>query len=75
MKEKQMVSICSLTDFIERTGYWPGTIKYPDPHWRLRFTGKSKKTLLWEANFLQKKATIDAPEVQSMFNEPLTVWF
>jgi len=35
-----------------------------------RFTGKSKKRLLWEANFLQKKNKQHVPASQSLFNTP-----
>ncbi len=64
-----------LTDFIERTAIGLEQLNILIRVGALRFTGKSKKTLLWEANFLQKKATIAAPEVQSMFNEPLAFGF
>ncbi len=64
-----------LTDFIERTAVGLEQLNILIRIGAFRFTGKSKKTLLWEANFLQKKATIDAPEVQSMFNEPLAFGF
>ncbi len=64
-----------LTDFIERTSVGLEQLNILIRIGAFRFTGKSKKTLLWEANFLQKKATIEAPEVQSMFNEPLSFGF
>jgi DNA-directed DNA polymerase III PolC len=64
-----------LTDFIERTNPGLEQLNILIRIGAFRFTGKSKKTLLWEANFLQKKATVDAPEVQSMFNEPLQFGF
>ena len=65
----------SLTDFIERTNVGLEQLNILIRIGALRFTGKSKKTLLWEANFLTKKATVEAPEVQSMFNEPLQFGF
>ena len=66
----------SLTDFIERTAIGLEQLNILIRVGALRFTGKSKKTLLWEANFLQKKATIEAPEVQSLFKEnPLSFGF
>lgn len=65
-----------LTNFIERTGVGLEQLNTLIRIGAFRFTGKSKKTLLWEANFLQKKATIEAPEVQSMFgSEPLEFGF
>jgi error-prone DNA polymerase len=57
-------------DFIERTGVGLEQLNTLIRIGALRFTGKSKKTLLWEANFLQKRVTVDAPGVQSMFSEP-----
>ncbi len=36
----------------------------------LRFTGKNKKELLWEANFLQKKTTRQVAGHVPLFNEP-----
>jgi DNA polymerase-3 subunit alpha len=57
-------------DFIERTGVGLEQLNTLIRIGAFRFTGKSKKTLLWEANFLQKKAVVDAPGVQSMFTEP-----
>jgi DNA polymerase-3 subunit alpha len=35
----------------------------------LRFTGKNKKQLLWEANFLQKKNKEHVPAYESLFHE------
>ncbi len=65
-----------LTDFIERTNIGLEQLNILIRIGALRFTGKSKKTLLWEANFLQKKATIDAPGVQSIFEkQPLSFGF
>ena len=65
----------SLTDFIQRTNPGLEQLNILIRIGAFRFTNKSKKTLLWEANFLQKKATVEAPEVQSMFNEPLQFGF
>jgi len=47
-----------LQDFIERTGVGLEQLNTLIRIGALRFTGKSKKTLLWEANFLQKKALV-----------------
>lgn len=58
-----------LQDFIERTAITLEQLNLLVRVGALRFTGKSKKELLWEANFLQKKnryTTVHA----SMFQEP-----
>ncbi len=44
-----------LQDFIERTSVGQEQLNTLVSIGAFRFTGKSKKTLLWEANFLQKK--------------------
>ena len=48
-------SYISLQDFIERTGVGMEQLNILIRVGALRFTGKSKKALLWEANFLRKK--------------------
>jgi DNA-directed DNA polymerase III PolC len=58
-----------LQNFIERTGVGLEQLNTLIRIGAFRFTGKSKKTLLWEANFLQKKVTVEAPEVQQLFHE------
>lgn len=58
-----------LQNFIERTGVGLEQLNTLIRIGAFRFTGKSKKTLLWEANFLQKKITVEAPEVQQLFHE------
>ncbi len=65
----------NLTDFIERTGVCLEQLNTLIRIGALRFTGKSKKTLLWEANFLQKKAVVEAPGVQALFKEDLSFGF
>lgn len=47
-----------LQDFIERTGIAAEQLNILVSVGAFRFTGKSKKRLLWEANFLQKKNTV-----------------
>lgn len=74
-ERNQNGAFTSLTDFIERTNPGLEQLNILIRIGAFRFTGKTKKTLLWEANFLQKKATVEAPEVQSMFNEPLQFGF
>jgi DNA polymerase III alpha subunit len=65
-----------LTDFIERTQIGIEQLNTLIRIGAFRFMGKSKKTLLWEANFLQKKMQADAPGVQVMFEEnPLSLGF
>lgn len=46
-----------LQDFVERTAIHPEQLNILISAGALRFTGKSKKQLLWEANFLQKRFT------------------
>lgn len=58
-----------LQDFIERTGVGLEQLNTLIRVGAFRFTGKSKKTLLWEANFLQKKVVVEAQEVQQLFRE------
>ena len=58
-----------LQDFIERTAIGLEQLNMLVRVGALRFTGKNKKELLWEANFLQKKnryTTVYAP----LFSEP-----
>jgi DNA-directed DNA polymerase III PolC len=65
-----------LSDFIDRTHIGIEQLNTLIRIGAFRFTGKSKKTLLWEANFLQKKMQVDAPGVQTMFEEnPLSLGF
>ena len=63
----------SLTDFIERLQPGLEQLNILIRIGAFRFTGKSKKTLLWEANFLQKKMTVTHGPV--MFDEPLSLNF
>lgn len=65
----------SLDDFIERTDCGLEQLNTLIRIGALRFTGKTKKTMLWEANFLQKKMQVVIPGVQTMFNEPLKLDF
>ncbi len=58
-----------LQDFIERTNITKEQLNMLVSIGAFRFTGKSKKQLLWEANFLQKKNTMHIPAVQSLFHE------
>lgn len=63
----------SLTDFIERIQPGLEQLNILIRIGAFRFTGKSKKTLLWEANFLQKKITVSHDPI--MFEEPLCLGF
>lgn len=63
----------SLTDFIERLQPGLEQLNILIRIGAFRFMGKSKKTLLWEANFLQKKITVTHGPV--MFDEPLSLNF
>ena len=59
-----------LQDFIERTNAGLEQLNILIRTGAMRFTGKSKKELLWEANFLQKKNTRQADSSKSLFKEP-----
>lgn len=62
-----------LSDFIERTCIALEQLNILVRIGALRFTGKNKKELLWEANFLQKKNKRHIPAAMSMFSEkPMT---
>ena len=58
-----------LQDFIERTNITKEQLNILVSIGALRFTGKSKKQLLWEANFLQKNNKSHIPATQSLFEE------
>ncbi|ACU60703.1 DNA polymerase III subunit alpha [Chitinophaga pinensis] len=59
-----------LQDFIERTQVPPEQLNTLIKVNALRFTGKTKGELLWEANTLQKTNTRRIPAGQSLFQEP-----
>lgn len=59
-----------LQDFIERTHITKEQVNILVSIGAFRYTGKSKKTLLWEANFLQKKNKDHVPAAESLFSEP-----
>ena len=58
-----------LQDFIERTGIGLEQLNILVSIGAFRFTGKTKKQLLWEANFLQKKNRTHIPVSDSLFEE------
>ncbi|WP_207513233.1 DNA polymerase III subunit alpha [Longitalea luteola] len=58
-----------LQDFIERTDIGLEQLNLLVSIGAFRFTGKSKKQLLWEANFLQKKNKAVILESGSLFRE------
>jgi DNA polymerase-3 subunit alpha len=67
----------NLYDFIERTGTGPEQLNILIRVGAFRFTGKNKKELLWEANFLHKRvkktqgvATIPFAETPKTFTLP-----
>ncbi|MEJ7739579.1 MAG: DNA polymerase III subunit alpha [Chitinophagaceae bacterium] len=62
-------SYVHLSDFIERTSVALEQLNILIRTGALRFTGKNKKELLWEANFLQKKNKQHVPARASMFLE------
>ena len=55
----------SLNDFIVRTGIGPEQLNTLIRVGALRFAGKSKKELLWEANFLQRQGEAAAKPIRS----------
>jgi DNA polymerase-3 subunit alpha len=72
-ERKQNGPYLHLTDFIERTNITLEPLNILIKTGALRFTGKPKKRLLWEANFLQKKNKQHVPVHQSLFEEkPMT---
>jgi DNA polymerase-3 subunit alpha len=58
-----------IQDFIERTNVGLEQLNTLVQIGAFRFTGKSKKQLLWAANFLQKKNKMHSPVSQSLFEE------
>jgi DNA polymerase-3 subunit alpha len=60
-----------LQDFIERTNTGLEQLCALISVGALRFTGKSKKRLLWEANFLQKNHQPQLQTAAVLFKEPL----
>jgi len=58
-----------LIDFIERTSAKPEQLDLLIRTCALRFTGKSKKELLWEGDFLQKKTRETSPVSHPLFKE------
>lgn len=67
---KQNGPYIHLQDFIERINPGLEQLNLLISVGALRFTGKSKKTLLWEANFLQKKYQPVAAGAVALFEEP-----
>ncbi|HEY4155014.1 MAG TPA: DNA polymerase III subunit alpha [Puia sp.] len=59
-----------LQDFIERTNTGIEQLNTLISIGAFRFTGKSKKQLLWEANFLQKKNQPQLHNGPALFREP-----
>ena len=58
-----------LADFIERTAPTPEQLDILIRTGALRFTGKSKKQLLWDGDFLQKKTKLTHPLPHPLFKE------
>lgn len=69
-ERKQHGHFLHLQDFIERTGIPQEQLNTLVSVGAFGFTGKKKKQLLWEANFLQKKNSIHVPASASIFQEP-----
>jgi DNA-directed DNA polymerase III PolC len=68
-ERKKYGSFLHLQDFIERTRITAEQLNLLVSIGAFRFTGKSKKQLLWEANFLQKKNKTHVPAGESLFIE------
>jgi DNA polymerase-3 subunit alpha len=60
----------SLVDFIERTAIGSEQLELLIRVGALRFTGRSKKQLLWEGDFLQKKMRTHSAACEPLFREP-----
>lgn len=58
-----------LSDFIERTGIGAEQLELLIRIGALRFTGRSKKALLWEGDFLQKRRRAPVGAGQVLFRE------
>lgn len=58
-----------LADFIERTGIGKEQLNLLISIGALRFTGLTKKQLLWEANFQQQKLRVHAGRGRKLFEE------
>jgi DNA polymerase-3 subunit alpha len=58
-----------LADFIERTASTPEQLDLLIRAGALRFTGKNKKELLWEGDFLQKKTKLSVSLPNPLFRE------
>jgi DNA polymerase-3 subunit alpha len=61
-------SFLHLQDFIERTGTGIEQLNVLIRVGALRFTGKNKKELLWEANFLQRKVKQKVHSSEELFH-------
>jgi DNA-directed DNA polymerase III PolC len=68
-ERKRAGSYMHLQDFIERTDCTKEQLNMLISIGAFGFTGKSKKKLLWEANFLQKKNKVHAGAGRPIFEE------
>ncbi|HMH34962.1 MAG TPA: DNA polymerase III subunit alpha [Puia sp.] len=68
-EQKQHGAYLHLQDFIERTNIGLEQLNTLISAGAFRFSGKSKKQLLWEANFLQKKNQRATHPNQALFQE------
>ncbi|MBO9572490.1 MAG: DNA polymerase III subunit alpha, partial [Chitinophagaceae bacterium] len=69
-ERKRFGPFLHLQDFIERTNIGREQLNILVSIGAFRFTGKTKKQLFWEANFLQSKNKSHVPASRSMFEEP-----
>jgi len=70
MEERQLRPFSDIPDFIERTHIGPEQLNILIRIGAFRFTGKSKKELLWQANFIHKKTKVQQPASRQLFHEP-----
>ena len=70
IEQRRFGKYLHLQDFIERTQISSEQLNILIRIAALRFTGKNKKQLLWEGDFLLKKNKNHVPASKSLFKEP-----
>ena len=69
LEERSNGEYTDLIDFIERTGTGPEQLNILIRIGAFRFTGKTKKELLWQANFLHKRSKEAVTRAGALFHE------
>ena len=69
-ERKRGGTYADLLDFMERTAIGQEQLNTLIRTGAFRFTGKSKKELLWQANFLHSRSKQPVPAGASLFHEP-----